>query len=186
MRVAADPSIQVRSVIGADSLREVVRQFIPPEVIPELKHSSYDGYLAFGDSAQLLPAFRRQAQVIGLGISAIIKRAVQENIGLIIEGVHVTPEPIRAYLSAEERRYVAEVLIDISSSAVHRERLAHRAEFAPDRDTSRQLANFERIRQIRAYLCDVAQMYHIPIVANDAPDMAEAVAACVAIYQGYR
>src|ERR1700694_3333662 len=89
IRVAADPAVQVRSVIGTDALREVVRQFVPPDVVPELTHSSYDGYLALGDSAQLLAAYHRQLHVIGLGITAIIRRALQENIRLIIEGVHV-------------------------------------------------------------------------------------------------
>lgn len=182
MRVAADPAIQVRSVIGTDALREVVRQFVPPDVIPELAHSSYDGYLALGDSAELLNAYRRQLHVIGLGVTAIIKRAVQENIRLIIEGVHVSPEPIRARLTSEERKHVAEILIDIESPQVHRERLANRAEFSPGRDVSRQLANFDRIRQLRAYLYDVARMYHIPIVSNEHANINRAIAACVSLY----
>ncbi len=183
MRVAADPAIQVRSVIGTDSLREVIRQFIPADVAPEMMRSSYDGYLAFGDSAHLLTAYRRQLHIMSLGIAAIIRRAVKENIRLIVEGVHISPESIRPRLTAEERKCVVEVLIDIESPAVHRERLAARAAFAPGRDVSRQLANFDRIRQIRAYLRDVAQYNHMPIVNNDAPDMDKAVVACVALFR---
>jgi len=182
IRVAADPVIQVRSVIGTDALREVVRQFVPPNVIPELAYSSYDGYLALGDSAELLTAYRRQLQVIGLGVTAITKRAVQENIRLIIEGVHVSPEPIRAHLTTEERKHVTEILIDIESPQVHRERLVNRTEFSPGRDVSRQLANFDRIRQIRAYMYDVARMHHIPIVSNEHANINRAVAACVSLY----
>lgn len=184
IRVAADPSVQVRSVIGTDALREVVRQFVPTDVVPELAYSSYDGYLASGDSSQLLNAYRRQAQVIGIGIAAIIRRAVQENIRLIVEGVHISPEPIRTRLSRAEQMQVAQVHIDIESAAIHRERIEHRVEFAPGRDVTRQLANFERIRQIRSYMLDVAAMQRIPVVLNDDPDINKAAAECTAIYKG--
>ncbi len=185
IRVAADPAVQVRSVIGTDALREVVRQFVPTDVVPELAHSSYDGYLAAGDSTQLISAYKRQTHVIGLGITAIIKRALKENISLIVEGVHVAPEPIRERLTRAEQMQVVEVLVDIESSAVHRERLARRAEFAPGRDVSRHLENFERIRQIRMHLLDVARMYRIPIISNDAANIDQAVAACVDIYKRF-
>jgi 2-phosphoglycerate kinase len=184
IRVAADPAVQVRSVIGTDALREVVREFVPAGVVPELRHSSYDGYLASGDSANLISAYRRQAQVVGMGVAAIIRRAVHENISLIIEGVHLLPEPIQKNLSLHERLHVAEILIDIESPAVHRERLTKRAEFAPERDVSRQLANFERIRQIRGYLREIAEMHRIPVVLNDSTEIAGAVAACVQLYRG--
>ncbi len=186
MRVAADPSIQVRSVIGSDALREVVRQFVSSTEYPELSYSSYDGYIPSGDSAQLINAYRRQAQVIGIGIAAIIRRAVQENIRLIVEGVHIAPEPIHAHLTRLEALEVVQIHIDIQSSAIHRERLERRAEFAPNRDVTRQLANFERIRQIRSYLLDVAQMNRLPVVFNDDSDISKAVAECVAIYRGQR
>jgi 2-phosphoglycerate kinase len=67
---------------------------------------------------------------------------------------------------------------------VHRERLTKRAEFAPERDVSRQLANFERIRQIRGYLREIAEMHRIPVVLNDSTEIAGAVAACVQLYRG--
>ncbi len=182
MRVAAYPTIQVRSVIGTDALREVVRQFIPPEVIPELGYSSYDGYLASGDSANLLEAYRRQGHVISLGIAAIIRRAIEEDIRLIIEGVHVLPGLVRDRLPLAIRGHVAEVLIDIASIEIHRQRLAHRAEFSPGRNVARHLANFDRIRLVRAYLRDTAVMHHVPIVDNDSPDMEHAAATCAAIF----
>jgi 2-phosphoglycerate kinase len=183
IRVAADPAVQVRSVIGTDALREVVREFVPAGVVPELRHSSYDGYLASNDSANLISAYRRQAQVIGLGVAAIIRRAVHENISLIIEGVHLLPEPIQKNRSMHERMHVAEILIDIESPAIHRERLAHRAEFAPERDVSRQLANFERIRQIRGYLRELADMHRIPVVLNDSPDLEATATTCVKLFR---
>lgn len=183
IRLAADPAVQVRSVIGTDALREVVREFIPAGVVPELRHSSYDGFLATGDSANLIDAYRRQAHVIGLGVAAIIRRAVHENISLIIEGVHLLPDPIQKNLSLHERLHVAEIMIDIESPAIHRERLTRRAEFAPERDVSRQLANFERIRQIRGYLREVAQLHRIPVVLNDSEDLDSTVAACVQLYR---
>lgn len=184
MQVAAHPSIEVRSVIGSDALREVVRQFVPVEVVPELAYSSYDGYLAYQDSAMLIPAYRKQAQLIGLGIAAIIRRAVQENIRLIIEGVHVLPEPILAHLNRDEKNQIATVLIDIESANVHHSRIRDRSAFAPNRDTSRQLANFDRIRQIRSYLREMASLYRVPVVLNDAPEMAAAVQACVDVFSG--
>ncbi len=183
MRVAADPAVQVRSVIGTDALREVVREFIPAGVVPELRHSSYDGFLATGDSANLINAYKRQAQVIGMGVAAIIRRAVHENISLIIEGVHLLPEPIQKNLSLHERLHLVEILIDIESPSIHRERLVNRAGFAPDRDVSRQLANFERIRQIRSYLREVAQMHRIPVILNDSSDLNATVASCIEIYR---
>jgi 2-phosphoglycerate kinase len=180
MQVAAHPAVEVRSVIGSDALREVVRQFVPPDVAPELVYSSYDGYLAYQDSAMLIPAYRKQAQLIGLGIAAIIRRAVHENIRLIIEGVHVLPEQIYAHIGRDEKKQIAAVLIDIESAGIHRNRIAERSAFAPDRDTSRQLANFDRIRQVRSYLREMAAMNHIPVVFNDSPDMKAAIDACVA------
>src|SRR5262245_5734752 len=78
-------------VLSTDSIRQIMRITLSPEIAPAIHGSSFDCYrLLPPDSLAGDPVifgFRAQAQTVSVGIRASLERAVRENASLILDGV---------------------------------------------------------------------------------------------------
>lgn len=85
----------IEHVIGTDSVREALRVAIPPGVSPALHESSYTTHKTLADfvaadgKVERL-GFLEHARPVASAVNGLLKRARKEDIGEVVEGVHVT------------------------------------------------------------------------------------------------
>ena len=84
---------------STDVLREVMRILIPERVSPLLHTSTFnagaavdaDDMIAVKAADKLLYGFQRQAELVEVACQAVLQRALNERVSMILEGVHIRP-----------------------------------------------------------------------------------------------
>lgn len=174
--------LPARSVIGTDSIREIIRRVAPKDLYLPISQSTYNQYeavrilnenfLALKEKEKVIAGYKMQTEVVNVGIAAIIERALVERINLIIEGIHISPEFI-------DETYISKVLfllIDIKDPEEHRRRIKRREKSYPERVVGKHLSYFPQIRIIRDYMIKTAKKFGIPIIENK--DLESTVEKC--------
>src|SRR5712691_6949646 len=93
----------ISRITSTDAVRQVMRAFFAPGLMPELHFSSFEA--AHGlkvpmpdpdseDSA--LYGFIQQAGQVAVGANAVVERAVLEGLSTVVEGVHLVPGLVAA------------------------------------------------------------------------------------------
>ena len=130
-------------IASSDTIREVMRATIPtPD--PALIRSSYGR----GDVGDASSDWEDAAEAVQPGIEAVVERARQQGVDLVLEGVHVIPS--RRLLNAWESAGGAAlgIVVKIEDENTHRERIEAR-EANTWRGAERYRIGFERIRSIQ-------------------------------------
>ncbi len=159
----------ITRVIGTDTIREIMRGMFSKELLPSIHESSYTVWKTlenpFGNKADpVLSAFQEQAQRVNVGVGAIMRRAVKENLSMIIEGVHLLPAKLPAKL--DQGAIIIRILICTIDQERHRSRFVYRGEEAPQRSTDKYLENFESIRTIQDALIENSSEHEIYVIDN--------------------
>jgi 2-phosphoglycerate kinase len=170
--LAADVArrLNIQSVIGTDSIREVLRRAISPDLLPILHKSSYeikreDLRVPIEDEETVLFGFRQQASQVAVGVEAIVDRGLTEGTNLVIEGVHLVPEVILGRY--RDHPNVCPVVVYLSDEHVHRSRFYIRAlGTAMRRPAEEYIAYFKEIRQIHDYIVESAGRVGVQAVEN--------------------
>jgi 2-phosphoglycerate kinase len=162
---------------STDMLREVMRALVPQSLLPVLFESTYTAWRALPAAehheepteAMLADGYLGQAEPVSLAYEAVVHRALQERVSIILEGVHVHP----AWLSRipeETDAIVVPVMLAVLSRKQLKKRLKGRGRHAPDRRAERYLANFETIWQLQSFLLSEADGAGVPIIFNEDQD----------------
>ncbi len=163
-------SLHIPNIVSTDQVREVIRAAISSDMNLMLGKSTYvAGQTVNYDSKkdnekrlEVIRAYKTQCTAVNAGICAVVRRAINENIPLIVEGVHMVPGKIRdmgAYSQHKDR--FMEVLLYIADPEVHRARFEQRQIDAPERPMDKYLTNFREIRWIHDYLVGRPERYCI-------------------------
>ena len=162
--------LNIQSVVGTDSVREVLRHAISPDLLPILHKSSYeikrqDVRVPVEEDEAVLFGFREQAARVCVGVEAIVDRGLKEGTNLVIEGVHLVPEIIPArYL---DHPNVCTLVVHLSDEHVHRSRFYIRAMgTAMRRPAEEYVSHFQQIRQIHDYIVESAVRADVNAVEN--------------------
>lgn len=164
-------------IISTDSIREVMRAFFAESLMPSIHYSSYDA-----DKAVRMPlgatydshlvGFLEQAEMVNVGVQAIIDRAVEERTSFLVEGVHLIP----GVLPRSEHVDVSNALI-LPLIVATRDPELHRSHFlVRERETSgrrvlaRYLKGFEEIRRIQDFILERAEAEGMLVVDNESID----------------
>jgi 2-phosphoglycerate kinase len=82
-------------VLSTDSIRQMMRIMLSPDLVPAIYGSSYDAYERLPREDRRKPpvidGFRAQASAVSIGIRASLDRAVSESANLVIDGVSIAP-----------------------------------------------------------------------------------------------
>jgi 2-phosphoglycerate kinase len=163
----------IARVLSTDSIRQIMRITLSPELVPALHCSSYDAYKRLparsGGLDPVIEGFLAQATTVAVGIRASLDRAVAENSSLLVDGVSVVPG-ILALEPYAERAYVIFLVIGTLDEEALRNRFAARATGEQQRAAHRYLENFEAICKIQDHFLELAERYGIPIVDNSSFD----------------
>lgn len=159
----------ITRVIGTDTIREIMRGMFSRQLMPSVHESSYAVWKTlvrpFSDMVDpVLSAFQEQTQRVNVAVHAIMRRAITENLSMIIEGVHLLPEIIAPEFSSEA--LIIPILICTCQEELHRNRFINRGQEAQERSSKKYLENFESIRKIQDALIAKAEENNIFLVDN--------------------
>lgn len=170
--LAADVArrLNIQSVVGTDSIREVLRRAISPDLLPVLHKSSYeitaeDLRVPVEEHETALFGFRAQAAQVAVGVEALVDRGLKEGTNLVIEGVHLVPEIILdRYL---DHPNVCTLVVYLADAHQHRSRFYIRAlGTAMRRPAEEYISYFAEIRQIHDYIVQSAARTGVQAVEN--------------------
>ncbi len=155
----------VRTILGTDLIREVMRVVFSPKLMPTLHQSSY---IAYRKSENIfLPAispvilgFEEQARKVVTGVEATIAQAIKSNEIVILEGVHLLPSAIQRNVMI--KNIVIPFQLYLKDPDVHLSRLKKRESSSISRTNYSQY--FKEIREIHEYLIQNAKDQHVTLV----------------------
>jgi 2,3-bisphosphoglycerate-independent phosphoglycerate mutase len=158
-------------VTSTDLIRETMRTVLSAEIVPGLHDHSFRGMLVGGQvlsdpRERVLAGFHQQAAQVGVGVRAVIRRAIIENTHIIIEGTHLTP-PFRQYIPEGTNAQVAAFLLAVPDEVRHRKRFPQRAIKEPRRAASTYLEAFQSVRWIHDDLLRMAEDEEAVVLPND-------------------
>lgn len=156
---------------STDMLREVMRIMIPPKLSPSLHTSSFNaGQVSYipelynDPNEHLIYGFQLQSDMVGVACEAVIQRALNERVSMIVEGVHVRPA-LRAKIQASEA-----VVVPICLAVLDKARLIKfingRQVANQQRRAKRYLEHLEPIWQLQTILLAEADHQTIDIIDN--------------------
>jgi 2-phosphoglycerate kinase len=156
-------------VLSTDSIRQVMRITLSPELVPALHASSYDAWKVLPPETlgedPVIEGFRAQAGTVAVGVRASMDRAVAENASLILDGVSIVPGLIDLDSYAASAHVFFLVVATLDEEAF-RGRFHRRAEGARLRTPHRYVENLDAILRIQDHFLELADRYDIPIVDN--------------------
>ena len=158
---------------STDMLREVMRMMMPSKLLPVLHESSFNAWKALPiqdvkdrDREQLIAdGYRSQADLLAVPCEAVMQRAGQECVPVIIEGVHAHPDLMGRLVQVEDTIAV-HVTLAVLKPKVLKARLRGRGEEVPQRRAERYLDGFEGLWSLQSFLLSEADRCDVPIITN--------------------
>jgi 2-phosphoglycerate kinase len=156
-------------------MREIIRNYLAPHVVPTLAYSSFDAWrgLPVVDALDgkresdnpVIAGFLAQQSNVSSALEASIARALKEGHDMIVDGVHVLPTKLNL-----DKARTAAVVVPVTLAVTTRQQLAKqlawRSREQPERGSSRYLENLDAIWELQSFLLNLAEKEKIPIIAN--------------------
>jgi 2-phosphoglycerate kinase len=156
-------------VTSTDSIRQVMRIMLSPELAPAIHASSYDAWQVVPGLAAaqdpIVEGFRAQATTVAVGVRAMVERSIAENTHMILDGVSILPglfDPER-YANDAHVIFLAVATLD---PVAYKGRFEARARVAAHRPPHRYLENLDAILRIQDHILQLAEDHGVPIVDN--------------------
>lgn len=162
--------LEINHIISTDAVREVIRQFIPKEVMPILHVSTYKtGELVTEVKSahdRLMEGFVMHSKPVLNGVEAIVKRSINEQCSIIVEGIHLIPGEMDYLNKYKEDAIIIQIMLDVNQAAKHRLHITNRNLENSKRKENKYLQYFKEIRLIRDFLVNQAIKNHVTVVQN--------------------
>lgn len=149
----------IRSVIGTDTIREVMRKIIAPELLPDIHTSSFLAWKTISHGKSLIKGFKNQVEHVSVGIAAVLERAYKEGFNAIIEGIHLVP----GYIELRENSFM--YVITVSGKKDLEARFYERARYSK-RSAEYYLEHLDAIMEIQKFIVKKAKEHNIPVIKN--------------------
>ena len=169
--------LDIVRIQSTDMLREVMRMMLPEQLLPVLHASSFNAWRALpiqdarGRDRDLLIAdgYRSQVGLLSVAIEAVIQRAVEESVPIILEGVHANPE-ISMNLPEDTDAITVHTTLAVLKSKELKRRLRGRGAEVPQRRAKRYLNTFDSIWSLQTVLLSESDRCDVPIITNTDKD----------------
>jgi 2-phosphoglycerate kinase len=162
---------------STDMMREIIRSYLAPDVVPTLGFSSFDAWRGLpGIKAPdgrrktdkpVIAGFLDQFAHVRSALEATIARALKERQDMILDGIHVLPMQLDL-ARAHEAAVVVPVMLAVTTRQQLANQLSWRSREQPDRGSSRYLKELDAIWELQSFLLNQAEKAHIPVIANRA------------------
>jgi len=165
-------SLDIVRTQSTDMLREVMRVLIPQRVSPLLHTSSFNAGGAV-DRAELnvvraqerlVYGFQRQSELVEVACQAVLQRAIDERVSMIVEGVHIRPTLLQ-HLAGCDAVIVPCALCVLDKDALI-SRIKRRREQTRQRRAARYLKKIDDIWRLQSALLSEADNADIQIINN--------------------
>ena len=160
---------------STDMMREIIRSYIAPHVMPALGFSSFEAWRGLpGTVARdgqrktdnpVIAGFLVQSANVRSALEATIARALQERQDMIVDGVHVVPMDMDLS-SVRERAVVVSAMLAVTTRQQLEKQISWRSRDQPGRGSSRYLEQLDAIWALQSYLLSRADKAQIPVIAN--------------------
>lgn len=165
--------LDIVRIQSTDMLREVMRMMMPERLAPVLHTSSFNAWKALPiqdskdrDRDQLVAdGYRSQARLLAVACEAVLQRAVEESVPVILEGVHVLPE-VKGFLPEDSDAITVHVTLAVLKAKELKSRLRVRGKDVPQRRAKRYLNRFESVWSLQSFLLSEADRCDVPIITN--------------------
>lgn len=166
----------VTRLTSTDMIRQVMRAFFSPDLMPAVHYSSFDaGKVVKAAEAKGadrdITGFVEQVEKVSVGINAIIGRSIREGTRMVVEGAHIVP----GFLSEElwPEAIVIQLLLTVQDEDRHRGHFYVRDQETDGvRSLARYLDNIDKIRRVQDYLVKKAIETGVPVIDNESIDEA--------------
>jgi len=158
----------ITRVIGTDMVRQTMRAFFAPELMPAIHTSSFDAASAVRvpvprETDLSKVGFIEQTKAVSVGIDALIARGIDEAQRMVVEGVHIVPGFLER--SRWRKALVLEFVLAVSDRDRHRSHFTVREwETGGIRPLRRYVEHFVQIRRIQKYIVSRAREMDVPVV----------------------
>ncbi len=161
-------------IISTDAIRQAMRAFFSEKLMPSLHYSSYEAGLAVKlplgpDLDAVLLGFTEQAEMVSVGVRAIIDRAIKERTSLVVEGVHMVPGMLEMGMAREglADALLLPLVVSVRDEALHRSHFMVREQQTSGRRVlARYLQGFAEIRRIQDFILERAETEGTLVVDN--------------------
>ena len=158
---------------STDMLREVMRMMTPQRLSPVLHASSYNAWKVQPgvnesdpmDEQLLIGGYLRQTELLSVACEAIINRAIQEKVSLILEGVHIHPNLLKL-IPKDNNAIIAPIMLSVLKAGKLKEHIKGRGQEVPERRSKRYLDHFSEIWELQSHLMAEADRNDVAIVSN--------------------
>lgn len=161
----------IHAVLSTDSIRQIMRLVLSPELVPAIHASSYDAHrvvrTAPGEDP-VIEGFLAQASIVSVGVRAMLDRAVAENTSMILDGISIVPGllDLAKYRETAHVIFLVVATLDVAAFRARFEQRARESRRAPHR----YLEHMDAILRIQDHFLELAERHDIPIVDNDSAD----------------
>ena len=160
---------------STDMMREIIRSYLAPHLVPTLGYSSFDAWRGLPGTkvrdghrktdSPVIAGFLAQFSNVKSALEATIARALKERQDMIIDGVHVLPMELDL-AKAREEAVVVSVMLAVTTRQQLTNQLSWRSREQPDRGSDRYLEKLDAIWELQSFLLNLADQAHIPVIAN--------------------
>jgi 2-phosphoglycerate kinase len=158
----------ITRVISTDMVRETMRAFFAPELMPAIHTSSFDAASAVRvpvprETDLSKVGFIEQTKAVSVGTEALIARGIDEAHRMVVEGVHIVPGFLER--SRWREALVLEFVLAVNDRDRHRSHFTVREwETGGIRPLRRYVEHFAQIRRIQKYIVGRAREMDVPVV----------------------
>ncbi|MDE2999192.1 MAG: hypothetical protein OXU79_08975 [Gemmatimonadota bacterium] len=168
--VALANLLRVSRVASTDEIRQVMRLMISSDLMPELQVSSYTAWEAIPAPADEAPdpviyGFREQAARVSVGVRATIARAIDENVSLIVDGVHLMPDLLELEAFSGKALFI-HLNLYLTDLQQFTDRFESRGKKAFGRTRHRYVKSLDQIMKIQQHILDVGDSAGVPSFEN--------------------
>ncbi|MGD8631060.1 MAG: hypothetical protein PVG72_10100 [Gammaproteobacteria bacterium] len=159
---------------STDMMREIIRAYLSPQVVPTLGYSSFEAWRGLPGSIEgqtleienlVIAGFLSQFSAMRLALEATINRAISERHHLIVEGVHVVPTELNLDIR-NRNAIVVPLTLATMKKMLLRKQLKRRDRESSSRPKSRYLDKLDDIWELQSWLLSEADRAGIPIIQN--------------------
>lgn len=166
--------LEIVRIQSTDMLREVMRMLMPKRLLPVLHSSSFNAWKSLpiqdmkGREKDQLVAegYRSQVELLAVPCEAVLQRAIEECVPLILEGVHAHPD-LLGRLPEDSDAIMVHVTLAVLKSRELKSRLRGRGVEVPQRRAKRYLNSFNSIWSLQSFLLTEADRCEVPIITHE-------------------
>jgi 2-phosphoglycerate kinase len=159
---------------STDMMREIIRSYLTPQVVPTLGYSSFEAWRGLPSPAEgldleienpVITGFVSQFAAMKPALEATVKRAIEERHHLILEGVHVISTELE-FSAGDARALIVPFTLATMTKDLLSRQVKRRGREKSEHQTSRSLQHLDDIWELQSWLLSEADKAGIDIIQN--------------------